>query len=193
LPYENHAKSSQFRDSANKDKEKHHINFVDEEGNKICVAEWIEKSGDKPISCSFLKPNGGRREEMRYMFDVSKCDRLFDLLLQGGLIRLTEGHVIPSTDILAKKTYCKWHDSYTHTTNECNYFRRYVQSAINDGRLTLRDGGKMKLYMDPFPVGMVEIEHEKNLVRTDQAEMAKGKNVVISDDLRYRIIKPHNL
>jgi hypothetical protein len=47
--------------------------------------------------------------------------------------------------------------------------------------------------MDPFPVGMVEIEHEKNLVRTDQAEMAKGKNVVISDDLRYRIIKPHNL
>jgi hypothetical protein len=33
LPYENHAKSSRFRDSAKKDKEKHHINFVDEEGN----------------------------------------------------------------------------------------------------------------------------------------------------------------
>jgi hypothetical protein len=26
----------------------------DEEGNKICVAEWVEKSRDKPISCSFL-------------------------------------------------------------------------------------------------------------------------------------------
>jgi hypothetical protein len=96
----------------------------DEEGNEICVAEWIEKTGYKPILCSFLKPNGGRREEMRYTFDVSKCDRLFDLLLQGGVIRLTEGHIIPSVDILAKKTYCKWHDSYTHTTNECNYFRR---------------------------------------------------------------------
>jgi hypothetical protein len=78
-------------DNANKDKEKHHINFVDEvandeEGNKICVAEWVEKPGDKPISCSFLKPNRGRREEMRYTFDVSKCDSLFDLLLRGGVI-----------------------------------------------------------------------------------------------------------
>jgi hypothetical protein len=96
----------------------------DEEGNKICVVEWVKKSGGKPISCSFLKPNEGRRDEMRYTFDVSKCDRFFDLLLRGGVIRLTEGHVIPSVDILVKKTYCKWHDSYTHTTNECNYFRR---------------------------------------------------------------------
>jgi hypothetical protein len=61
----------------------------DEEGNEICVSEWVEKPGEKPISCSFLKPNGGRREVMRYTFDVSKCDRLFDLLLQG-VIRLTE-------------------------------------------------------------------------------------------------------
>jgi hypothetical protein len=76
LPYENRAKSNQLRDSANKDKEKHHVNFMDEEadneeGNEICVAEWVEKPGDKPISCSFL----------RYTFDMSKCDRLFDLLL----------------------------------------------------------------------------------------------------------------
>jgi hypothetical protein len=91
LPYKNQAKSSRFRDSANKDKKKHHVNFVDEEtddeeGNKIYVAESVEKSGDKPIPCSFLKPNGGRREEIRYTFDVSKCDCLFDLLLQGGVI-----------------------------------------------------------------------------------------------------------
>jgi hypothetical protein len=57
-----------------------------EEGNGICVAEWVEKPEDKPISSSFLKPNGGRREEMRYNFDMSKCDRLFDLLLWGGVI-----------------------------------------------------------------------------------------------------------
>jgi hypothetical protein len=43
---------------------------------------------------------------MRYTFDVTKCDRLFDLLLQGGVIRLIEGHVIPNADMLAKKTYC---------------------------------------------------------------------------------------
>jgi hypothetical protein len=58
LPYENRAKSSQFRDNANKDKEKHQVHFLDEEadddeGNEICVAEWVENPRDKPISCSF--------------------------------------------------------------------------------------------------------------------------------------------
>jgi hypothetical protein len=44
----------------------------------------------------------------------------------------------------------------------------------------------MKLNTNPFPVGMVEIEHKKILVRTDQVEMTKDKNVVISDDLHTR-------
>jgi hypothetical protein len=55
LPYENHVKSSRFRYSANKDKEKHHVNFIDEEadneeGNEICVAEWVEKPDEEPLS-----------------------------------------------------------------------------------------------------------------------------------------------
>jgi hypothetical protein len=50
----------------------------------------------------------------------------------------------------------------------------------------------MELNKDPFPVGMVEFEHKKILVRTDQVETTKGKNVVISDDLRNQMIKPHN-
>jgi co-chaperonin GroES (HSP10) len=49
----------------------------------------------------------------------------------------------------------------------------------------------MKLDIDSFSIGMVKIEHKKILVRTDQAETTKGKNVVISDDLRNRMIKTH--
>jgi hypothetical protein len=67
-----------------------------------------------------------------------------------------------------------------------------VQSAINDGRLTLGDGGKMKLDTDPFPVSMVELMDKKVLVHKDQAEMTKGKNVVISNELRIWMIKPYN-
>jgi hypothetical protein len=52
---------------------------------------------------------------------------------------------------------------------------------INDGQLTLGDGGKMKLDMDPFPVCMFELKN-KVLVRMDQAETTKGKNVVVSDE-----------
>jgi hypothetical protein len=58
--------------------------------------------------------------------------------------------------------------------------------------LTLGDGGKIKLDTDPFPIDMVELMDTKVLVRTDQAAMTKGKNVVISDEPRNRMIKPHN-
>jgi hypothetical protein len=50
----------------------------------------------------------------------------------------------------------------------------------------------MKLDMDPFPVGMVELELKKILVCKDQAETAKGKNVIVLDDLLNWTIKPHN-
>jgi hypothetical protein len=64
--------------------------------------------------------------------------------------------------------------------------------VINDGQLTPGDGGKMKLDTDPFPVSMVELLEKKVLVCMDQAEMTKGKNVVISDELCNWMIKPHN-
>jgi hypothetical protein len=53
--------------------------------------------------------------------------------------------------------------------------------------LTLGDGGKMKLDTEPVPVGMVELMNKKVLVRTDQAEMTKGKNVVVFDELLNRM------
>jgi hypothetical protein len=49
----------------------------------------------------------------------------------------------------------------------------------------------MKLDTDPFSIGMVELEHKKILVRTNQTETTKGKNVVVFDDLRNRMIMPH--
>jgi hypothetical protein len=50
----------------------------------------------------------------------------------------------------------------------------------------------MKLDTDAFPTGMVKLMDKKVLVCTDQAEMTKGKNVVIFDELCNRMIKPHN-
>jgi hypothetical protein len=51
----------------------------------------------------------------------------------------------------------------------------------------------MKLDIDLFPVSMVELERKKILVQTDQAETTKGRNVVVSNDLQNRMIKPHNV
>jgi hypothetical protein len=93
------------------------------------------------------------------------------------VIRLSEGHVVPPPGQLAKGKYCKWHGTFSNTTNECNYFRRQVQSALNDGRLTLGDGYRMKLDTDPFPanVNMINFEEVKVLVHPDQADSTRGK------------------
>jgi hypothetical protein len=64
--------------------------------------------------------------------------------------------------------------------------------VINDGRSALGDGGKTKLNTDLFAIGMVELMDKKVLVRTDQAEMTKGKNVMISSELHNQMVKPHN-
>jgi hypothetical protein len=50
----------------------------------------------------------------------------------------------------------------------------------------------MKLDIDLFPIGMVELMDKKVLVRTDQAKTTKGENVVVFDELCNRMIKPHN-
>jgi hypothetical protein len=50
----------------------------------------------------------------------------------------------------------------------------------------------MKLRTNPFPIDMVKLMDKKVLVHTDQAETSKGKNMVISGELRNRLIKPHN-
>ena len=92
---------------------------------------------------------------------------------------------------MGRRAYCKWHNSFSHATNDCNVFRRQVQSAINEGRLTFTEGPKMKLDSDPFPINMVELESKKMLIRSDQTESAREKNVV-DNSAPPRMIKPKN-
>jgi hypothetical protein len=192
-----HMSHGPFWENTPREREQHNVNCVNDESasdeeTEICVAEWVDTPKDKPISCSFLKPNNVKNEEMQFTFDVNKFDKLFNVVVKGGVIRLAEGHVIPATNVLAKRKFCRLHDSYSHSTNECNYFCRQVQSAINDGQLTLSDGNKMRLDVEPFRVNTVDLEGKRVLVHSDQAATMKGKNVVVSDEPRHRMIKPHN-
>ena len=74
------------------------INYVeysandDSEGKQETVisAEWIQNS-KKPVTCSF-----GKKEPGSYGFDITKADKIFDLLLSEELIKLKPYHKIPS-------------------------------------------------------------------------------------------------
>jgi hypothetical protein len=54
----------------------------DDEQADMCVAEWNWTSKSKPFVCSSLKAaSKSQQDEMRYTFDVAKCDKIFDYLL----------------------------------------------------------------------------------------------------------------
>ena len=109
----------------------HDSDCSDDEGKEVYAAEFVWPSKAKPSSCASLKPTQkNRQHEVKFTFDVSKCDQFFDELLKNGNIRLS--HAIPSAEELKRHAYCKWHNSFLHTTNDCNVFRRQVQSAINE-------------------------------------------------------------
>ena len=83
----------------------------DDEKKEVNVAEFIWPLEAKPCSCSSLKTiQKNWQEEARFAFDVSKCDRIFDILLRSGNIKLS--HVIPPLEELKRHVYYKWHNTF---------------------------------------------------------------------------------
>jgi hypothetical protein len=74
-----------------------------DEETDVCVVEWVDAPKGRPMACAFLKSSPGKREEIKFTFDVSKCDKLFNVLLKTNIIRLREGHVIPPLSGRPKK------------------------------------------------------------------------------------------
>jgi hypothetical protein len=73
----------------------------DDEESDMCVAEWNWTSKSKPFICSSLKSaSKSWQDEIRFTFDITKCDRIFDYLLREKQIKLPSNHVIPSSEQL---------------------------------------------------------------------------------------------
>jgi hypothetical protein len=99
-------------------------------------AEFTWSPDDKAKTCASLKPGHKNRQyEVKFTFDVTKCDRIFDELLKLGKIKIS--HTLPPPDEIKKRAYCKFHCSFSHATNDCNSFRRQVHLTINEGHLVL--------------------------------------------------------
>jgi hypothetical protein len=149
----------------------------DDESTEVYAAEMIWPKQAKFSACSSLQPvQKKRQEEVKFTFNVGKCDKIFDELLKNGNIKIN--HTIPSADELKRRAYCKWHNSFSHATNDCNVFRRQIQSAINEGRLKFQE---MQIDTEPFPMNMIDFEGKKVLVRPNTVDTGKGKEIVIGN------------
>jgi hypothetical protein len=54
----------------------------EDEDNMIGLAKWVKVK--KIVSCPF-----GNKEPQKFSFDITKADKIFDLLLQQGQIKLS--------------------------------------------------------------------------------------------------------
>jgi hypothetical protein len=135
------------------------VSYVDysdlkDEDNMIGLVEWVK--GKRTVSCPF-----GKKEPKKFGFDITKADKIFDLLLQQGQIKLSQFHTIPSVEELKRIKYCKRTNATPHDTNDCKIFRQQIQSAIEHGRLKFETSTKaekpMKIDQHPFPTNTVEV------------------------------------
>ena len=73
----------------------------DGEQEMVASAEWVQ-GNKKLVSCPF-----GKKEPKSFGFDITKADKIFDLLLSEGLIKLKPYHKIPSNKELKNMRYYK--------------------------------------------------------------------------------------
>jgi hypothetical protein len=155
----------------------HSSDSSDDESREVLTAKFISPSKAKSLTCDALKPiHKNWQDDIKYTFDVAKCDNFFNELHKGGYIKIS--HALPSLEELKRWAYCKWHNSFSHTPNDCKVFRRQVQSAINEGRLSLNE---MQIDWHPFPVNKLDMENLVVLIQLEQADIMKGKNVISGD------------
>jgi hypothetical protein len=100
----------------------HNQSSLDDEPKEVYTAEIVWPKQAKSSACSSLQSvQKKRQEEIKFTFNVDKCDKIFDELLKNGNIKID--YTVPPTDELKRRAYCKWHNSFSHATNDCNVFR----------------------------------------------------------------------
>ena len=83
---------------------------------------------------------------------MAKTEEILYFLVKEKFITFPKNHLIPSKDELRGKTYCKYRNSWNHTTNACWGFRNVIQDMINKGILKFPDKkDAMAIDEDPFP------------------------------------------
>jgi hypothetical protein len=123
------------------------------------------------VSCKWVKQTGPAKG---FDFDVSKVEQIFDMLLKEKQLKFPEGYKPPTAQELKGRSYCKWHDSFTHSTSDCKELRRQIQSAIKQGRLILGQTA-MKVDTQPFPSANMVEGYDRSARR--QLDFALGINM----------------
>lgn len=77
-----------------------------------------------------------------YTFDVTKCDKIFDLLVYDGKIIVPKGRKTPPLKQRKKNGFYKFHIFLGYKVVQCIILRDLVHNTLNYGRLNFEDKQK---------------------------------------------------
>ena len=84
----------------------YHSDSLDDDSIECYLAEFAWPPTSKNVTCPFLKPiQKNRKDDMKFTFDLAKCDHIFDEFLRNGYIK--SSHPLPSHEALKRRAYCK--------------------------------------------------------------------------------------
>ena len=101
-----------------------------EDDPEVETTEWTW--GKDPISCPWVK-----KAENAYDFNVKKANKFFNLLLEKKHLRLPTNHVIPSTEELKGKKYCKFQMLLIITLTSAESFAYIFRRPLSKGKSSL--------------------------------------------------------
>jgi len=132
-----------------------------------------------------LRPSNGKNPEepkndrfvsKTYTFDVTKCDEIFDLLVNEGIMIVPNGLKLPPIEQWQKKGYCKFQGD----TSCCVVFRDSVPKALNEGRLKFGDKPKQPMQVDVDPLNKADSMHLE-IAGMNMVEISKIDPIVAID------------
>ena len=119
LEAEHVASPSGFFGWSPKDDSSAEVNVAELSVNKPVVCKDLSKA--QPAKTTNIQANDGMAFKTApartYTFDITKADQIFDQLLAEKLVKLPTCQVIPKAEELKDKNYCKYHNSWKHSTN----------------------------------------------------------------------------
>jgi hypothetical protein len=84
----------------------HNQSSLDDEPKEVYTSEIVWPEQAKSSACSSLQSvQKKRQEEVKFTFNVGKCDKIFDELLKNGNIKID--YIVPPADELRHHAYCK--------------------------------------------------------------------------------------
>ncbi|CAL8119899.1 unnamed protein product [Prunus armeniaca] len=96
-------------------------------------------------------------------------DALFNEMLLHKAIETP--HRLAKPEELKGRQYCRWYNSWNHSTSSCVVFRDVIQEGITAGRLKLAEKPPT-ITTDPFPQPQVNMVNLKKLIK-GQRQLAK--------------------